>query len=217
MLQSEILARTEQYECLGIYRAMDFRNGRPVYKQDEGQNYLYYHNDSWLIGPHSHKGDPQYAWIRSKREDVGSSSSSSSSSSDSDSDADSIGSAGSLSSGSRRKRRQLKKKAADGTEIRTPDQLERGQWQYRLSVVVNGPEENENWHDDDTLQVEALKGIDKHLYTTVVDSVNKTIWSVVLCCDDKAVFSKQKIPSLTRCVQELHNHAMPTLTNPILT
>ena len=111
VLYSEGMARDHQSACLGIYRSSGYLNGRPVYKQDEGENYLYYHKtqNSWLIGPHIGN---TYAWVRNQLDHVNganhSSSSSSSSSSDSDSDSDvsvasasdhSIGSAGKWSWG----------------------------------------------------------------------------------------------------------------------
>ena len=61
ILYSEGMASDHQAQCMGVYRSSGYRNGRPVYKQDQGENYLYYHNQSWLIGPHV---DSEYAWIR---------------------------------------------------------------------------------------------------------------------------------------------------------
>merc|ERR1719192_916075 len=42
VLYSEGMARDHQSACLGIYRSSGYLNGRPVYKQDEGENFLYY-------------------------------------------------------------------------------------------------------------------------------------------------------------------------------
>ena len=86
MLYSEGMARDHQSACLGIYRSSSYLNGRPVYKQDDGENYLYYHKseNSWLVGPHVGNN---YAWVRNQL-DQSMSSSSTSSSDDSDSDSD---------------------------------------------------------------------------------------------------------------------------------
>ena len=86
VLYSEGMARDHQSACLGIYRSSSYLNGRPVYKQDDGENYLYYHKseNSWLVGPHVGNN---YAWVRNQL-DQSMSSSSTSSSDDSDSDSD---------------------------------------------------------------------------------------------------------------------------------
>ena len=188
VLYSDGMARNHQSACLGIYRSMGYLNGRPVYKQDEGENYLYYHKDenSWLIGP---RIGNNYAWIRNKLEATveatstsSSSCSSSSSSSDEDSDT-SLGSVGTGSSLSRQKKvKTLKKKNKVGLEIRTPDQLETP-WQYRLLITTNQDQEERHlaWRsDDDSLKVEALKG--KQLcpcYSTLIDTKSKRIWHIV--------------------------------------
>ena len=66
ILYSEGMARDHQTQCMGVYRSTGYHNGRPVYKQDEGENYLFYHNHCWLIGPQVGK---DYAWIRNPLED----------------------------------------------------------------------------------------------------------------------------------------------------
>ena len=42
MLKSEGLVRVHQPQLLGVYRLVDSYNDRPVYKQDMGENYIYY-------------------------------------------------------------------------------------------------------------------------------------------------------------------------------
>lgn len=161
-LYSQGDAQKHQSLCLGIYRSIDYHHGRPVYKQDGGQVYLYYMKaeKAWLIGPHIGNN---YAWIRNR---VESSSPVESSSSSSSSDSD---------SGSESKRKISSKKNKLGLEIRTPDQLETT-WQYRLSIVL-GNDEEEQWKDDEKLRVEPLKGT---IYYTVIDCVNKITWSVLI-------------------------------------
>ena len=72
---------------MGVYRSVDWANNRPVYKQENGENYLYYNSNhrSWMVA--SYVGN-EYAWMRYEvhdgEDDKSSSSSSSSSSSDSD-------------------------------------------------------------------------------------------------------------------------------------
>jgi len=173
VLYSEGMARDHQSACLGIYRSSGYLNGRPVYKQDEGENYLYYHKtqNSWLIGPHIGN---TYAWVRNQLDfangagggNSNHSSSSSSSSSDSDSDSDvSVASHSDHSIGStaaqktaKSKRNWLKTRKHQD-EIRTPDQLEQSRWQYRLSITVG---QDATWSSDDsTLRLEALKDVDR--------------------------------------------------------
>jgi len=169
VLYSEGMARDHQSACLGIYRSSGYLNGRPVYKQDEGENYLYYHKtqNSWLIGPHIGN---TYAWVRNQLDHVNGannhSSSSSSSSSDSDSDSDvSVASASDHSIGSaaaqktaKNKKKWLKSRS-HLDEIRTPDQLDQSRWQYRLSITVG---QDAIWSSDDsTLRLEALKDVDR--------------------------------------------------------
>jgi len=164
VLYSEGMARDHQSACLGIYRSSSYLNGRPVYKQDDGENYLYYHKseNSWLVGPHVGNN---YAWVRNQL-DQSMSSSSTSSSDDSDSDSDdsvasnsdhSIGSSAAKKT-AKNKRKWLTKSRSFLPEVRTPDQLESG-WQYRLSVTVG---QQAVWtNDDSTLRVEALKDVER--------------------------------------------------------
>jgi len=164
VLYSEGMARDHQSACLGIFRSSSYLNGRPVYKQDDGENYLYYHKaeNSWLVGPHVGNN---YAWVRNQL-DQSMSSSSTSSSDDSDSDSDdsvasnsdhSIGSSAAKKT-AKSKRKWLSKSRSFLPEIRTPDQLESG-WQYRLSITVG---QQAVWtNDDSTLRVEALKDVDR--------------------------------------------------------
>ena len=42
VLKSEGAVREHQADVLGVYRMVDNYNERPVYKQDGGENYIYY-------------------------------------------------------------------------------------------------------------------------------------------------------------------------------
>ena len=66
VLRSEGMAHDHQRQCMGVYRYTGYHSDRPVYKQDEGENYLFYHNHSWLIGP---RVGQDYAWIRNLTEE----------------------------------------------------------------------------------------------------------------------------------------------------
>ena len=79
VLRSTGGAADHQPTCLGVYRLIDSLNDRPVYKQEGGENYLYYNEakSSWMVG--TNIGD-SYAWIKHSDRSSGSSSSSSSSS-----------------------------------------------------------------------------------------------------------------------------------------
>ena len=52
--ESERGAKRNQPGCLGIYRMMDYHNGKPVYRQDTGDYYLYFIQEEdtsrWIIG-----------------------------------------------------------------------------------------------------------------------------------------------------------------------
>ena len=180
-LYSDEVARQAQPLCLGLYRSVSYKNGRPVYKQEEGQNYLFYYDNAWFIGPHV---DNHYtASIRSKLEDSSSSSSDSSSTSSSSSSSSSDESDHSMgSSGSSKKKAVKKVKKFDvlGQEIRTPDQVVNG-WQYRLKICLD----NDNcWGEDKTLRVEALRGTHHQscsatTSSTVIDLKNRNIWHIL--------------------------------------
>ena len=53
VLKSEGVVKEHQADVLGVYRMIDSYNDRPVYKQDGGENYIYYSaaSSSWLVGP----------------------------------------------------------------------------------------------------------------------------------------------------------------------
>jgi len=158
VLRSEGMAHDHQRQCMGVYRYTGYHSDRPVYKQDEGENYLFYHNHSWLIGP---RVGQDYAWIRNLTEEnrretksaspmsSGSSSHSSSSDSDSSSDASSVGSAGQGSVKRYNKKKNL------GLKSKTPDKYLG--WQYRLRIGVD----QDQWQDDTSLRIEALKDFDR--------------------------------------------------------
>ena len=123
---------------------MDHLNGKPVYKQEDGENYLYFNQDknSWMVG--TRVGD-SYAWIKNESTHADSSSDESSSSDSS------LGSDGGL----RRKKRSGKK-----TRRVTPDLLESG-WKYKPNgmELSTFSDDDTIWLEDDvTLKVEALKG-----------------------------------------------------------
>ena len=42
VLKSEGIIKKYQADVLGVYRMVDSYNDRPVYKQDGGENYIYY-------------------------------------------------------------------------------------------------------------------------------------------------------------------------------
>ena len=177
-LYSDKMASEAQPLCLGLYRSVDYKNGRPVYKQEEGQNFLFFFNNAWFIGPHV--GNHYTASIRSKIESDSSSSSSESSSSSSSSSTSSSSdeSDHSMGSSSSKKAKKTTKKVKKfdmlGEEIRTPDQVTLG-WQYRLKICLD----NDNcWAEDETLRVEALRGT-KICSKTVIDLTNRNIWHIL--------------------------------------
>lgn len=49
--------------CMGVYRLIDTFNDHPLYKQDGGEHYLYYHKslEAWMVGPQVGRN---YGWIR---------------------------------------------------------------------------------------------------------------------------------------------------------
>lgn len=69
ILKSEGPALEHQPDCFGVYRMSDTFNNRPLYKQDMGENYIYYHGslNAWMIGTrigHNH------AWMRNYAQDT---------------------------------------------------------------------------------------------------------------------------------------------------
>ena len=123
-MKSEGSAAEHQSACLGVYRSVDWCNHRPVYKQEDGENYLYYNNKlkSWMVA--SYVGN-EYAWMRYEVHDGEDDKSSSSSSSSSSSDSDDGGS-------DEEKRQKKKVKKISWRGLRTPDLFNPG-WQYKLS------------------------------------------------------------------------------------
>jgi len=63
VLKSEGIVREHQADVLGVYRMVDHYNDRPVYKQDGGENFIYYSatSASWLVGT---VVGHQYGWLR---------------------------------------------------------------------------------------------------------------------------------------------------------
>ena len=69
VLKSEGGVAENQGDVLGVYRMVDSYCERPVYKQDGGENYIYYSSasSSWLVGTvvgHEH------AWLRNDSEEA---------------------------------------------------------------------------------------------------------------------------------------------------
>merc|ERR1712227_536806 len=60
-----------QADVLGVYRMVDSYNDRPVYKQDGGENYIYYSSASntWFVGT---VVGHQYGWLRNSTESASS-------------------------------------------------------------------------------------------------------------------------------------------------
>jgi len=70
VLKSEGAVKHHQADVLGVYRMVDSYNDRPVYKQDQGENYIYYSatSNSWLVGT---VVGHQYGWLRNPSENAG--------------------------------------------------------------------------------------------------------------------------------------------------
>ena len=150
ILSSTGSAAEHQPSCLGVYRVVGNLNNKPLYKQDDGENYLYYQNEteSWLVGPNS---GTDYAWIKkdTRKSDGESSSSSSSSDSDTDSDQD---------------HEKIGKKKMKSKASRKSSELFREGWKYKSMALELAPPSEDGddamqWRGDDaTLKVEALRG-----------------------------------------------------------
>merc|ERR1711892_260848 len=63
VVKSEGAVSEHQGDVLGVYRMVDSYNDRPVYKQDGGENYIYYSSASasWCVGT---VVGHQYCWLR---------------------------------------------------------------------------------------------------------------------------------------------------------
>ena len=63
MVRSEGKVREEQGDVLGLYRLVDCHQERPLYKQEGGENFIYYSpgGPCWLVGT---VVGSQYAWLR---------------------------------------------------------------------------------------------------------------------------------------------------------
>ena len=72
VLKSEGVVKEHQADVLGVYRMIDSYNERPVYKQDGGENYIYYSaaSCSWLVGA---VVGHQYGWLRNTTAEAGAS------------------------------------------------------------------------------------------------------------------------------------------------
>ena len=164
VLRSTGGAADHQPSCLGVYRLIDSLNDRPVYKQEGGENYLYYNEakSSWMVG--TNVGD-SYAWIKhSDRSSESGSSSSSSPSSSSSSASDSDSSGGSAGAGGAVTKKRLAKKKGKGGKAgarSSPELLKPGCWKYKpngFELSQMSDDDNIWMQDDVTLKVEALKG-----------------------------------------------------------
>ena len=55
VVRSEGLVAAELGDVLGVYRLVDTHQARPLYKQDQGENYIYFrcphHDDGHLTNP----------------------------------------------------------------------------------------------------------------------------------------------------------------------
>jgi len=71
VLKSEGIVKKHQADVLGVYRMVDSYNDRPVYKQDGGENYIYYSSASntWFVGT---VVGHQYGWLRNSTESASS-------------------------------------------------------------------------------------------------------------------------------------------------
>jgi hypothetical protein len=69
VIKSEGAVRVHQADVLGVYRMMDSYNDRPVYKQDGGENYIYYSaaSNTWFVGT---VVGHQYGWLRNGSEEA---------------------------------------------------------------------------------------------------------------------------------------------------
>jgi len=67
VIKSEGPVKVHQADVLGVYRMVDSYNDRPVYKQDGGENYIYYSSVSstWFVGT---VVGHQYGWLRNGSE-----------------------------------------------------------------------------------------------------------------------------------------------------
>jgi len=70
VLKSDGAVKQHHADVLGVYRMIDHYNERPVYKQDGGENYIYYSatSNSWLVGT---VVGHQYGWLRNPSENAG--------------------------------------------------------------------------------------------------------------------------------------------------
>merc|ERR1712117_173594 len=68
IIKSEGAMAGNQPDVLGVYRMVDSYDDRPVYKQDGGENYIYYSSTSetWFVGT---VVGHQYGWLRNSTED----------------------------------------------------------------------------------------------------------------------------------------------------
>merc|ERR1712098_590638 len=71
VVRSEGCASEHHISVLGVYRMVDSYNDRPVYKQDGGENYIYYSSASntWFVGT---VVGHQYGWLKNSSESASS-------------------------------------------------------------------------------------------------------------------------------------------------
>ena len=72
VLKSEGIVKKYQADVLGVYRMVDSYNDRPVYKQDGGENFIFFSpggaaGSCWLVGT---VVGSQYGWLRNRSEEA---------------------------------------------------------------------------------------------------------------------------------------------------
>ena len=68
LLKAKGNAAQEQSRCMGVYRVVDHLHDRPLYRQDEGDHYMYWNPRylCWMVGS---QPDSDRGWIRNDTED----------------------------------------------------------------------------------------------------------------------------------------------------
>ena len=70
MVRSEGKVREEQGDVLGVYRLVDSHQARPLYKQDGGENFIFFSPGGpwWMVGT---VVGSQYGWLRNSSSSLG--------------------------------------------------------------------------------------------------------------------------------------------------
>ena len=63
MVRSEGQVREERADVLGLYRLVDSHQARPLYKQEGGENFIFFSpaGPEWIVGT---RVGSQYGWLR---------------------------------------------------------------------------------------------------------------------------------------------------------